>query len=165
MKEVAAAMELFTNGDAVTARQQLLQLTKQHPHNQTILLALIEVGQQIQDWHTFADFAQSRYSSDDLRLEAVQFISQYYPAMLPEDKQVPMWINGQQTELFMLGFEITDEPEGIEGVSEETLAKYETTYDLLMDDKLEEAEVLLQEIITEAPLFHSRGLQKLLGRS
>ncbi|MBK8905318.1 MAG: tetratricopeptide repeat protein [Anaerolineaceae bacterium] len=101
------------------------------------------------------DFAQSPHGSDDLRLEAIQFISQHHPAMLPEDKQVPMWINGRQTELFMLGFEITNEPELVEGVSEAILDKYEVTYELLMEDKVVEAEPLLHEIIAEAPEFYS----------
>lgn len=101
------------------------------------------------------DFAQSPHGSDDLRLEAIQFISQNHPAMLPEDKQVPMWIKGQQTELFMLGFEITDEPEMVEGVSEAIQDKYEETYHLLMKDKVAEAEPLLHEIIAQAPEFYS----------
>ena len=101
------------------------------------------------------DFAQSPHGSDDLRLEAVQFISQNHPAMLPEDKQVPMWIKGRQTELFMLGFEITYDPEPVEGISEAVLDKYEETYDLLMADKAAEVEPLLHEIIAEAPEFYS----------
>lgn len=101
------------------------------------------------------DFAQSPHGTDEMRMEAMQFISQNHPAMLPEDKMVSMWINGQQTELFMLGFEITDEPEGVEGVSDAILDKHETAYNLLMNDELEEAEVLLQEIIAEAPEFYS----------
>ena len=101
------------------------------------------------------DFAQSPYGADDLRMEAIQFISQNQPAMLPEDKLVPIWINGQQTELLMLGFEITEEPEGFEGVPDKILEKHEQAYDLLMDREPEAAEVILQEIITEAPEFSS----------
>lgn len=101
------------------------------------------------------EFAQSPHGSDDLRLEAIQFITQNHPAMLPEDKMVSMWIKGRQTELFMLGFEITHEPEPVEGISEAILGKYEETYHLLMADKVAEAESLLHEIIAEAPEFYS----------
>ncbi len=100
------------------------------------------------------DFAQSPYGADALRMKAIQFISQHHPAMLPENKMVPMWINGTQTELFMLGFEITDEPEGIDDIPDAILDKHETAYDFLMNDEPEKAEVLLQEIIAEAPEFY-----------
>jgi tetratricopeptide (TPR) repeat protein len=101
------------------------------------------------------NFAQSPHGSDDLRLEAIQFISQKHPVMLPENKLVPMWINGRQTELFMLGFEITDEPEVVEGISEAILDKHEAACDLLMREKAAEAESLLHEVIEEAPDFYS----------
>lgn len=101
------------------------------------------------------DFACSPHGSDDLRFEAIQFISQHHPDMLPENKEVPMWRNGQQSNLFMMGFEITDEPELVEGISEEVLQKHEEATDLLLDDKLEEAEDMLQEVIAAAPNFYS----------
>jgi tetratricopeptide (TPR) repeat protein len=75
--------------------------------------------------------------------------------MLPEDRKVPMWINGQQTEIFSMGFEITDEPAPVEGISEAVLDKHELAYDLLMNDEPEAAEPLLQEIIAEEPGFPS----------
>ncbi len=101
------------------------------------------------------DFGQSPYGADDLRMEAIQFIAQNHPTMLPEDKLVPMWINGQRTELLMLGFEITEEPEDFETVPDKILEKHERAYDLLMDREPEAAEVILQEIITDAPEFYS----------
>jgi tetratricopeptide (TPR) repeat protein len=101
------------------------------------------------------DFSRSPFGPDQLRLEANQFISQNYPEMLPEDRKVPMWINGQQTEIFSMGFEITDEPAPVEGISEAVLDKHELAYDLLMNDEPEAAEPLLQEIIAEEPGFPS----------
>ena len=101
------------------------------------------------------DFALSRYGADDLRMEAIQFISQNHPALLPESKQVPMWVNGQQTELLMMGFEISDEPELVEGITEDILDRHEAAYDLLSEGEPEAAERLLQEIIAVAPDFYS----------
>lgn len=101
------------------------------------------------------DFARSPHGSDDLRFEAIQFISQHHPHMLPENKEVPMWRNGQQSDMFMLGFEITDEPQLVEGISEEMLEKHEEAVDLALEDKLEEAEQMLQEVIAAAPNFYS----------
>ncbi len=101
------------------------------------------------------DFAQSHFGSDDIRMEAIQYITENHAAMLPEDKMVSMWVNGKQTELFMLGFEITEEPEGFEGVPDEVLDKNEEVYDLLMARKADAAEPILQEIIAEAPEFYT----------
>lgn len=75
--------------------------------------------------------------------------------MLPEDRAIPMWIGGKQTEPFMMGFQITDEPEWVEGVSEAVMDKHQTAYDLLMDEKPKAAEKLLKEIIAEAPDFYT----------
>ncbi len=101
------------------------------------------------------DFARSPHGSDGLRFEAIQFISQNHPDMLPENKEVPMWRNGQKSDMFIMGFEITDEPQLVEGISEEVLQKHEEAVDLVLDDKLEEAEQMLQEVIAAAPNFHS----------
>lgn len=138
-------------------------LTKLFPHilergnqqTREFVLNFIRIVETPELLQLLYDFAQSPHGSDDLRLKAIQFISQNHPAMLPEDKMVPMWINGRQSELFMLGFEITYEPELVEGISEAIQDKYEVTFDLLMKDKVVEAEPLLHEIIAEAPEFHS----------
>jgi tetratricopeptide (TPR) repeat protein len=124
-------------------------------YTREFVLNFIHIAKSPELLQMLYDFALSQYGADDIRMEAMQFISQNYPAMLPENKVVPMWVKGQQMELLMLGFEISDEPDWIEGVSEETLDKYEVTYDLLMDDELEEAEVLLHEIMAESPDFYS----------
>lgn len=101
------------------------------------------------------DFGRSRYGADDTRMEAIQFISQNYPEMLPENNLVPMWVDGKQTELFMMGFKITDEPEGFDNISEVILDKHEAACEMLFDDDPEAAEQILHEIIVEAPEFHS----------
>ncbi len=124
-------------------------------HAREFVLNFIRIVETPELRQLLYDFAQSQHGSDDMRLEAIQFISQKHPMMLPEDKMVPMWINGQQTELFMLSFEITEEPEGVEGVSEAVLDKHEAAYNLLMQDEAAEAEQLLHEIIDEAPEFYS----------
>jgi len=130
-------------------------LERGNHHAREFVLNFIRVVATPELLQLLYDFAQSPHGSDDLRLEAIQFISQHHPAMLPQDKQVPMWIKGRQTELFMLGFEITHEPEPVEGISEAILDKYAETYDLLVADKAAEAEPLLHEIIAETPEFYS----------
>lgn len=119
------------------------------------VMDFIRIAETPEMLQTLYDFAQSQYGADDLRMEAIQFINLNYPAMLPENRQVPMWVNGQQTELIMLGFEITDEQDSVEGLSKEILEKHEAAYDLLMDEEPDEAETLLHEIIAEAPDFNS----------
>lgn len=130
-------------------------LERGNQHACEFVLNFIRVVETPELLQLLYDFAQSPHGSDEMRLEAIQFISQNHPAMLPEDKQVPMWIKGRQTEIFMLGFEITHDPEPVEGISEAILDKYEVTYHLLMADKAAEAEPLLHEIIAETPEFYS----------
>lgn len=101
------------------------------------------------------DFARSPYGSDSLRLEAIQFISQNYPEMLPENREVPIWIKGQPSDMFMMGFEITDEPQPVPGIPEEILQKHEQAADFIYEDKLKEAEQLLLEIIAAEPDFYT----------
>lgn len=100
-------------------------------------------------------FAQSPYGPDALRLDASQIVSRHQPSLLPENRQMPMWIKGKQTEIFQLGFEISDEPELWDGVSHEILDKYAETYDLLVAGESDAAEPLLHEIIAAAPHFYS----------
>jgi len=124
-------------------------------HTREFVLNFIRIVETPELLQTLYNFARGRYGADDIRMEAIQFITQNHPDMLPEGKQSPMWINGQQTELLMLGFEITDEPEGVEGISEAILEKHEAAYDLLMSDEPEAAELLLHEIIAETPDLYS----------
>ena len=58
MGEVASAMELYEEGDPLTARNQLLELARKNPRSQTVLLAILEVSQEMQDWHTFAYYSE-----------------------------------------------------------------------------------------------------------
>lgn len=58
MGELASAMELYEEGDPVAARQQLLQLAHKHPRSKPILLALLEVSEEMQDWNTYAYYSE-----------------------------------------------------------------------------------------------------------
>jgi tetratricopeptide (TPR) repeat protein len=104
---------------------------------------------------TCYEFALGKFGSDELRMEAIQYITENHPEMLPEDGLVPMWINGKQTVLMMLGFQISFEPTKAEGLSEEILDKHLEAYDLLLNDEPQAAELLLHEIMAAAPDFPS----------
>ena len=58
MGELASAMELYEEGDPVAARQQLLQLARKHPRSKPILLTLLEVSEEMQDWNTYAYYSE-----------------------------------------------------------------------------------------------------------
>ncbi len=100
------------------------------------------------------DFGRGKYGSDEQRMGALQFLSEVSPEMLPANRQVPVWINGEQTEVHLIGFEITDEPELVD-LPEAVLEKYETAYDLLANRELVAAEKLLHEVMAAAPDFPS----------
>ncbi|HEX6387404.1 MAG TPA: hypothetical protein VF177_22280 [Anaerolineae bacterium] len=101
------------------------------------------------------DFALRQYGADDVRMEAMQFVSEHYPELLPEDKKVPMWLQGRQTEVFLMGFEIYHESEPSEDMADEILDMHEEAHDFLLEGEAEEAEQLLRQIIGAAPDFPS----------
>jgi len=104
---------------------------------------------------TCYEFALGKFGSDGLRMEALQYITENHPEMLPEDRLVSMWNDGKQTELMMMGFDITFDPTEAEGLSEEILDKHLEAYDLLLNDEPQAAELLLHEIMAAAPDFPS----------
>ncbi|MBX3056331.1 MAG: tetratricopeptide repeat protein [Anaerolineae bacterium] len=119
------------------------------------VLNFIRMAQTPELLQILYDFGQSQHGADDLRMEAIQYISQNHPELLPENRHVFMWLQGQQRELFMMGFEITGEPEEVVGIPPKILDKHETAYDLLLRGEPEAAETLLHEIIAAAPDFRS----------
>ena len=151
-------------------KRELLGLVEERPYLMQLLphllergdrgarefaLQLIELAETPQSLQTLYDFARGRYGADDLRIEAIQFITRRHPAMLPPTKQVPMWIKGKQTEMLMLGFQISDEPEMPADVAPETLDQFERASDLLLNNQAAEAEPILREVIAAAPHFQS----------
>ncbi|MCZ7669771.1 MAG: hypothetical protein M5U34_22635 [Chloroflexi bacterium] len=55
-----------------------------------------------------------------------------------------------------IAFEITDEPTLDIILSEEIMQKYEESIDLILEDELEQAEQMLQQMIAAAPHFSQR---------
>lgn len=58
MREFAAAMERFDDGDIPAARNQLLHLAARQPRSKAVLYALLEVSSAMQDWYTFAYYSE-----------------------------------------------------------------------------------------------------------
>jgi len=99
-------------------------------------------------------FATSPYGDDETRMGAIQFVTESYPELLPEDKMVTMWRQGEPKELLMLGFYISDEvDEDYLDLPEAVVDKHEKAYELIKRDEMVAAEALLQEIIEDAPDF------------
>ena len=101
------------------------------------------------------EFAQGRFGADDQRMEIMQFIREEHPDRLPEDGLVPMWIQGRQTEIFLLAFEIYEEPEEPKELADDLLDKHVEAYEFLLDNQPEKAEPLLKDVISGAPDFPS----------
>lgn len=98
------------------------------------------------------NFAQGKRGTDQTRLAAMQFLAQDHPHLLPDNKMVTMWINGEQKELLMMAFVINNEPQQVD-LPTEILEKQHKVYHLLTDGKEEEAEPLIHEVIAAAPDF------------
>jgi len=155
---------------AKSVERELMALVEERPYLMQLLphllergnrsarefaLHLIHLAETPQNLQTLYDFARGRYGFDAMRMEAIQIIARRHPAMLPPTKQVPMWINGKQTEIFMLGFHISDEPEIAADVAPETLDQFEYALNLLLNNQAAEAEPILREVIAAAPHFQS----------
>lgn len=101
------------------------------------------------------DYALSRHGADQLRMEAIQVVTELYSHLLPEDKKVMLWLEGEQKEIFLSGFEIHWEPEPFGDLADEILDMHEEAHDLLVGGQTAEAEQLLKQIIDAAPDFPS----------
>lgn len=104
---------------------------------------------------TLYEFAQGRRGTDKMRTDMMFYLAQNHPEMLPPDKRVTMWVKGKQTKLIMIAFNITDEPQPEEDVSDADLRKFAEATDFIREDELEAAEPLLDEIIAANPDFPS----------
>jgi tetratricopeptide (TPR) repeat protein len=98
-------------------------------------------------------FACGRYGSDDIRMKAAQIVSRNAPELLPPDRMVTMWLNGKQSEIFMIAFQITAEPKNPPHLSEQIIARHEKAYELLQEGELDAAEEILNEIIAAESNF------------
>ncbi len=110
----------------------------------------VETPEMLQMLHTFA---LSPHGTDKTRLRAIQFLAQYHPERLPENKQALMWVKGKQTEIAVTGITITNESKTFEGIPDETVDKFDEATELLKAGKLEKAELLLLELINDYPDF------------
>lgn len=99
-------------------------------------------------------FAKEKYGSDAIRIDAAQLITEKYQHLLPANRMMPMWINGEQTELLMIGFEISDEPETPTRTTKEILDKHEQGHILIHEEKLADAEATYLDIIETDPTFY-----------
>lgn len=104
-------------------------------------------------WPVLYDFAVGRYGTDELRLETIHFLREKQPDLLPESGQVTMWARGTQHDLLLMNFEVHDQPQPPDDVPDEILKKSEEAHGLLLEEKWEEAEPILEEIVAAAPEY------------
>jgi len=114
---------------------------------------IIRMAEMPELWPILYDFAVGSHGTDDLRLEAFHFLRDEGAEMIPPGGKVTMWLQGEQRDLFLMSFEIHDEPEPPDDVPDDVLEKSAQAYDLLMEGKATEAEPLLEEVIAAAPHY------------
>lgn len=120
-----------------------------------LVFGLIQVMDTPETVETLYAFAQGRRGTDKMRMDMMFYLAQNHPDMLPPDKRVTMWAKGKQTELIMLAFNISDEPQVEADVSDADLNKFTEATDLIRQEELEAAESLLDEIMAANPDFPS----------
>jgi tetratricopeptide (TPR) repeat protein len=149
--------------------RSLQEWLAERPYFPKIIPSMLELGDQMTrktiigfaqlfDSPAFAAslyaFATSSHGADETRMGAIQFITESYPELLPEDRMVTMWREGEPQELLMLGFYISDEPdEAYLDLPKAVVHKHEKAYELIKRNEMDAAEDLLEEIIEDAPDF------------
>lgn len=136
-------------------------LTELFPHilersdrmTRQMVITLIRIVKRPELVNILVDFALGRYGPDDLRMDAIQFVSDKYPELLPEDRRVTMWIKGKQRELLLMGWKIDGEAEVPTNVPDDVWNKHLEATELLQAGQLDKAKSLLQEVIAAAPDF------------
>lgn len=99
-------------------------------------------------------FALDRHGSDSMRMNALSFISNNHKQLLVPGSMVTMWIDGKQSDLQLMGWEIYTQAEGND-LDGELYTIHEQAYDLIEAGQYDEAEPLLQQLIASAPDFPS----------
>ena len=93
------------------------------------------------------EFAHGQHGRDEQRMKAAQVLSE--AGLLPSGT-TRMWMGGEWSDLLLLNFEITSEPEESE-YSPEVLELSEEAYYALQDDEAERAQQLLEQAIALEP--------------
>ncbi|MCL4868017.1 MAG: tetratricopeptide repeat protein [Anaerolineae bacterium] len=101
------------------------------------------------------DFALGEFGTDELRLEAIKFISQFHPELLPESREVWLYMAGEYRPMLMMAFEIYSQPNIPKNVPKSVINRLTQAYELLMRGQAAQAERMLKEIIAAAPDFPS----------
>jgi len=95
-----------------------------------------------------AEFALSEHGTDSERMQAAQRATEL--GMLPRGKPVPLYIKGQRTELQLLGYEITSEPDS-RRIPGSTQRLIESIHEMLTDERYVEAERAARAATAKVP--------------
>ena len=74
------------------------------------LISLIELVKRADLSRAFLAFGLSRHGPDAERIKALQFLANHHPQMLPADRKVTVWHEGEQRDILLLGFQVTSSP-------------------------------------------------------
>lgn len=123
-----------------------LLLDRGDPAGRELATRLVQAAQTPQLLEALRDFALSRRGPDAMRHQAAQIASQ--AGLLP--KTISIWVNGEQQEIFLMGFEIYDEPHDYNH-SPETVDLIQHAIELLNDGNPDEAEEIMLQVLELEP--------------
>lgn len=83
-------------------------LARGGPQGREFAFHLARIAETPETVEALASFALSPHGPDSLRFEVARFLSQ--KGYWPRGEMVTMWTRGEQTEMILLDFEISDEP-------------------------------------------------------
>ncbi len=130
-------------------------LDRGDPHARKTMLLFIDMMKTEELAQGLLPFGYGKSGTDAQRMEAFQLISQHYPDLLPPDRKVTVWQRGEQTEIMMMAFAVSDEPEGTI-LDNKTYNLYEQANDYLVERRnLKRAEEIYLKVIDAYPDFPS----------
>jgi tetratricopeptide (TPR) repeat protein len=119
------------------------------------IVTLCRLAETPEMMQTLYDFALGEFGTDELRLEAIKFISQYHPELLPENREVWLYLEGEYRSMLMMAFEIHSQPDIPKNVPKSVVNRLTQVHELMMQGQAAQAERMLKEIIAASPDFPS----------
>ncbi len=123
------------------------------PLARTTLISLIELVKRADLSRALLLFGLSPYGPDADRIKALQFLGNHHPEMLPADRKVTVWHEGEQRDILLLSFKITSLPRE-SGLDDETYNIFLEAHRYLNEKRdLERAEEAFMKVIDAYPDF------------
>lgn len=130
-------------------------LDRGDPHARKTMLLFIDMMETEELVQGLLPFGSGKSGTDAQRMEALQLVAQHHPDLLPPDRKVSVWQGGEQTEIMMLAFAISGEPEDTM-LDDKTFDLYQQANEYLVGRRnLKRTEQMYMKVIKAYPDYPS----------